>query len=90
MPSPKGKEIKMSIFRMIGTAFLLSMTAGAAFAQAPDYLSQNRAAARAAYARQPSNGVDANDRCGGVSYGTGARTCGTATGGPVGGINGRN
>ena len=66
MPNPKGKEIKMSIFRMIGTAFLLAMTAGAAFAQAPDYLSQNRAAARAAYARQPSNGVDANDRCGGV------------------------
>ena len=34
--------------------------------------------------------VSANGRCDGVSYGTGARSCGTATGGPVGGLSSRN
>ena len=34
--------------------------------------------------------VAANGRCGGISYGTGARSCGTATGGPVGGLSNRN
>ena len=34
--------------------------------------------------------VEANGRCEGLSYGTGARRCGTRTGGPVGGISGRN
>ena len=29
-------------------------------------------------------------RCHGMSYGTGAQTCGTATGGPVGGIGAGN
>jgi hypothetical protein len=29
-------------------------------------------------------------RCRGISYGTGARSCGTATGGPVGGLSSRN
>ena len=35
-------------------------------------------------------GIAANGRCGGVSYGTGQRGCGTATGGPVGGLAGKN
>jgi len=34
--------------------------------------------------------VHADGRCGGISYGTGARSCGTATGGPVGGLSSRN
>ena len=34
--------------------------------------------------------VAANGRCRGMSYGTGARSCGTATGGPVGGLTNRN
>ena len=64
--------------------------AGAAFAQTPDYLNQNRAVYRA-YERAGQDGnVMINDRCHGISYGTGARSCGTATGGPVGGISGRN
>ncbi len=29
-------------------------------------------------------------RCRGISYGTGARSCGTATGGPVAGLASRN
>lgn len=78
--------------KMLATAIsltcLFGMTATAS-AQAVDYLSQNRAAARPYY-RASRDGIDANGRCGGISYGTGARTCGTATGGPVGGITGRN
>ncbi len=35
------------------------------------------------------NGIAANGRCGGVSFGTGARRCGDATGGPVGGNRSR-
>ena len=34
--------------------------------------------------------VLANGRCNGISYGTGARRCGTATGGPSGGLSSRN
>ena len=34
--------------------------------------------------------VHASGRCHGMSYGTGARSCGTATGGPVGGLSSRN
>ena len=34
--------------------------------------------------------VHANGRCHGMSYGTGASSCGTATGGPVGGLSSRN
>ena len=34
--------------------------------------------------------VLADGRCRGISYGTGARSCGTATGGAVGGISSRN
>lgn len=40
--------------------------------------------------QQRGNGVAANGRCGGISYGTGARRCGTLTGGPPGGISSRN
>ena len=80
----------MKILAMIAACGCLGMMADFAFAQAPDYLSHNRAAARAYYNHQPSNGVLVNGRCNGISYGTGARTCGTATGGPVGGINSRN
>ena len=37
-----------------------------------------------------TNGVAANGRCGGISYGTGARRCGSGTGGPSGGLTNRN
>jgi hypothetical protein len=37
-----------------------------------------------------ATGVDAGGRCHGIAYGTGARSCGTATGGPVGGLTNRN
>ncbi len=69
-------------------AWLLGATSVAS-AQSTDYLSRNRAVFRA-YASPSRNGVIKNGRCGGISYGTGARSCGTATGGPVGGISGRN
>jgi hypothetical protein len=36
------------------------------------------------------NGPPYRTRCDGMSYGTGARSCGTATGGPVGGLSSRN
>lgn len=36
-----------------------------------------------ARAEPGGNGVAANGRCGGISYGTGARRCGDATGGAV-------
>lgn len=39
---------------------------------------------------RPAHHIAANGRCGGMSYGTGERTCGTATGGPVGGLTDRN
>ena len=35
-------------------------------------------------------GVAANGRCGGVSFGTGARRCGDLSGGPSGGLTSRN
>ena len=41
-------------------------------------------------ARVHGDSIAANGRCGGISYGTGARTCGTMTGGPVGGLTSRN
>ncbi len=72
----------------ISLAWLLGAT-NIAFAQSTDYLSQNRAVARA-YHHKSHTGVGANGRCGGISYGTGARSCGTATGGPVGGNGSRN
>lgn len=78
--------------KFLAAAFSLAGLIGAttvAVAQTPDYLVQNRAVYRA-YAAHARNGVRSNGRCGGVSYGTGARSCGTATGGPVGGISGRN
>lgn len=80
--------------KFLATAFYLSCLLGAttsAWAQSAgyDYLSENRAAVRAYYGNA-HNGVAANGRCGGVSYGTGARSCGTATGGPVGGLDSRN
>jgi hypothetical protein len=34
--------------------------------------------------------VLANGRCDGMSYGTGARRCGSATGGPSGGLSNKN
>ena len=34
--------------------------------------------------------ITADGRCDGISYGNGERSCGTASGGPVGGSAGRN
>lgn len=40
---------------------------------------------------QPAgDGIAANGRCGGVSFGTGASRCGDASGGPADGIDSRN
>ena len=61
-----------------------------AYAAGPDYLSEGREASRKARAQGRSDGVTVTNRCNGMSYGTGARSCGTASGGPVGGIGGRN
>lgn len=36
------------------------------------------------------DGIAANGRCGGVSFGTGARRCGDLSGGPAGGLDSRN
>ena len=43
-----------------------------------------------ALALPSGDGIAANGRCGGVSFGTGARRCGDLTGGPSGGISSRN
>ena len=80
----------MTIFRNAIIAGAMTCSLGAAYAAGPDYLSEGRDASRRARAQEHSNGVDANNRCHGMSYGTGARSCGTASGGPVGGIGGRN
>ena len=82
-------EMKMKVLAIAASLACLLGATNLAFAQSADYLSQNRAVARAHYGAS-RNGVAANGRCRGISYGTGARTCGTATGGPVGGITGRN
>ncbi len=42
------------------------------------------------YREATNNSVAANGRCGGISYGTGARRCGSETGGPSGGLTNRN
>ncbi len=36
------------------------------------------------------DGIANNGRCGGVSFGTGARRCGDLTGGPSGGLSSKN
>ncbi len=59
----------------------------AAWAGTPDYLNAGAAYERTYPRAHREPGVAANGRCDGVSYGTGARRCGTATGGPVGGRN---
>lgn len=61
-----------------------------AWAGTPDYLGSGADYARAYQPRDREPGVRDNGRCDGVSYGTGARRCDSATGGPVGGITGRN
>jgi hypothetical protein len=68
----------------------LVMSAAAAQAGVPDYVNSGAQYAKAYHARNLNNGVAANGRCDGVSYGTGERSCGTATGGPVGGNESRN
>ena len=55
-----------------------------------NYLQQGSDFARQYRSRNNINGVAANGRCGGISYGTGERSCGTASGGPVGGNSSRN
>ena len=80
----------MGMVRNAIVAAALTSSLGAAYAAGPDYLSEGREASRKARAQGRSDGVNANNRCNGLSYGTGARSCGTASGGPVGGIGGRN
>ena len=80
----------MKTIRLLAFAGALIGMESGALAQAPDYLSEGRNASRAARTHRRSDGVSANNRCNGMSYGTGARSCGTASGGPVGGIGGRN
>ena len=73
---------------LIASALLVA-SLGQASAQSYELYS-NRDLPHAAYMPGYSNGVAANGRCHGISYGTGARSCGTATGGPVGGYANRN
>ena len=80
----------MKVPALIAAVAALLAAANPASAQTSDYLSQNRAVFRAQARHAAGNGVVAKGRCGGISYGTGARSCGTATGGPVGGIGSRN
>ena len=77
-----------NLFLLTIATFTL-MGADLAFAQA-NYLQQGGDFARQYRSRTATNGVAANGRCGGISYGTGERSCGTATGGPVGGNSSRN
>ncbi len=80
----------MKTLRVATSVGVLMSLTGAAMAAGPDYLSQGRAVSREARAHGRSNGVVANGRCGAMSFGTGARRCGTASGGPVDGNNSRN
>ena len=50
-----------------------------------------RSANRVSTHDQPGgDGIAANGRCGGMSFGTGARRCGTMSGDPFDGIENRN
>ena len=61
-----------------------------ASAQSLHYVEDNAAWVQAHVGAMPSDGIAANGRCGGISYGTGDRSCGTETGGPAGGLPSRN
>ncbi|WP_158809989.1 hypothetical protein [Beijerinckia sp. L45] len=77
----------MTKFRMAAVVIGLCASSQIACAGTPDYLNAGADYTRAYHYRGRDAGVQANGRCDGVSYGTGARSCGTATGGPVGGRN---
>lgn len=77
-------------FRTVAVLIGLCVSNHVALAGTPDYLNAGADYARAYHYRGRDAGVQANGRCDGVSYGTGARSCGTATGGPVGGNSSRN
>ncbi len=75
---------------MLKTAILsvALVVAGTSFASAQTYHRMHRHSHFKRFAR--TNGVLANGRCDGISYGTGSRRCGSATGGPSGGGTQKN
>ena len=75
----------MTKTRSLSAALCLAAMTAATGALAQTYTTDAGAAAP-----RRMRQVEANGRCEGLSYGTGARRCGTRTGGPVGGIPGRN
>lgn len=74
------RSILLSVLVAVGVT-------GSATAQAGDKAGVRRADHEYRDARDPHA---PGARCRGMSYGTGAQSCGTATGGPVGGIGARN
>lgn len=73
---------------VLAAGALIATTAFAFAGPAGDgYYRDWRAMGEPAFAHHAADG---GYRCHGVSYGTGAQSCGTMTGGPVGGLNSRN
>ena len=75
----------------ITAAIVLTFASTAALA-APtnDYVERYSAWARQFRASAPRNAIAVDGLCEGMSYGSGATSCGTETGGPVGGLSSRN
>ena len=77
--------------KLLVAAIGLSFVGTNAFAaQTHDYVERYSAWAQQYRALAPRNNIAANGRCDGISYGTGAMSCGTETGGPVAGLSSRN
>ena len=80
------KGLDMKILIIASAAATLAMTAMPVAAQTMTHHRMHHRYLKASM----NNGVAANGRCGGISYGTGARRCGSGTGGPSGGLTNRN
>ncbi len=84
--------IKLSLTSVALSAAMMVGTGGLAYAQgvAPS-TEVPRVAGQIPTRDQPGgDGIAANGRCGGVSFGTGASRCGDASGGPADGNDSRN
>lgn len=77
----------MTLIRFTAAAVLALSASAPAFSQTYDHRYDRRAVQEY---RNPGDPHAPGYRCNGMSYGTGAQSCGTATGGPVGGIGARN
>ena len=83
---------KLFVTPALLSAAMVLATGGLAMAQTTAPSTEvPRAAGQIPTRDQPGgDGIAANGRCGGVSFGTGASRCGTLTGGPADGIDSRN